>query len=195
MRPALPVLCLALAATPIAVPADEPRAMSREEVPAALAPAMEKGEAAMQALAQRLFARLNELIVQGGPVSAIEVCRSEAPAIANEVAREHGVEIGRTSFRLRNPANTPRPWATSYVHAAAGKRAGEVKLAVMDLGDRLGLLRPVGVMPACTRCHGAVDGIDHDVRAALATGYPQDAATGFAPGDVRGFVWVEVRKR
>jgi hypothetical protein len=193
MRHAL--LAVSLAAAPLAVSAAESRAMSPEEVPAALAPAVARGEAAMQELAQRLFARLNELLLQGGPVSAIRVCRSEAPAIAKEVGARHGVEIGRTSFRLRNPANAPRGWAARHVEAAAGKKAGEVKLAVVDLGDRLGLLRPVGVMPACTRCHGAVDGIDQDVRAALASGYPEDRATGFAPGDLRGFVWVEVGKR
>jgi hypothetical protein len=193
MRHAL--LAVSLAAAPLAVFAAESRAMSPEEVPAALAPAVARGEAAMQELAQRLFARLNELLLQGGPVSAIRVCGSEAPAIAKEVGAAHGVEIGRTSFRLRNPANAPRGWAASHVQAAAGKKAGEVKLAVVDLGDRLGLLRPVGVMPACTRCHGAVDGIDQDVRAALASGYPEDRATGFAPGDLRGFVWVEIGKR
>lgn len=193
MRHAL--LAVSLAAAPLVASTAESRAMSPEEVPAALAPAVARGEAAMQELAQRLFARLNELILQGGPVSAIRVCRSEAPAIAKAVGATHGLEIGRTSFRLRNPANAPRGWAASHVHAAAGKKAGEVKLVVVDLGDRLGLLRPVGVMPACTRCHGAVDGIDQDVRAALASGYPEDRATGFAPGDLRGFVWVEIGKR
>ncbi|HET8538559.1 MAG TPA: DUF3365 domain-containing protein [Anaeromyxobacter sp.] len=189
------VLVLSLAAAPFAAAADPARPMSPQEVPAALSPAVSKGEAAMDALREKLFARLNELILQGGPVAAIQVCRSDAPRIAKEVGEAHRVELGRTSFRLRNTANAPRPWAAPYVAAAAGKKGGDVKPVVVDLGDRLGLLRPITVMPACTRCHGAVDGIDPEVKAELARGYPKDQATGFAPGDHRGFVWAEVKKR
>jgi len=169
--------------------------MTREEVPDALAPAVARGEAAMEELRNRLFARLNELILKGGPVLAIQVCRSEAPAIAKEIRETHHVEIGRTSHRLRNAANAPPAWARSYVEAAGGKKAADVKTAVVDLGDRVGILRPLAVMPACTRCHGPVEGIDGDVRAELARAYPADRATQFSPGDLRGFVWVEVPKR
>jgi len=193
MRPAL--LALSFAAASPAFAAKPAAMLSPQEVPASLAPAVARGEAAMEALRNKLFARLNELIVQGGPVSAIQVCRSEAPRIAKEIGEAHRVEIGRTSFRLRNPSNAPRAWAASHVSAAAGKKGGEVEPAVFDLGDRLGLLRPIAVMPMCTRCHGAVDGIDPEVRAELGRLYPQDQATGFAPGDLRGFIWVEVKKR
>lgn len=175
--------------------ASEPRVLPRDEVPAALAPAVARGEAALDAFRDRLFARLNALIIEGGPVHAIQVCRSEAPALARQLGEEHHVQIGRTSHRLRNPANAPRAWAAGYVTAAGGKKAAESKAAVVDLGDRVGVLRPIAVMPACTRCHGAVDGIDGDVRAELSRAYPSDQATGFAPGDLRGFMWAEIPKR
>jgi len=193
MRSAL--VAMSLAALPLtAIAADPPRALSPEEVSAELAPAVARGEAAMNALRERLFARLNELLVQGGPVSAIRVCRKEAPVIAKELGETHRVELGRTSHRLRNAANAPRPWAADYLLASAGKKAGEVDPVVFDLGDRLGMLRPIGVMPACTRCHGAVEGIDQDVRREIERSYPNDQATGFSPGDLRGFLWVEVSK-
>lgn len=175
--------------------AAEPRPIPRDAVPPALAPAVSRGEAAMDAFRDRLFARLNELIVQGGPVHAIQVCRVDAPALARQLGADHHVTLGRTSHRLRNPANAPRPWARASVAAGAGKATSEVKSVVFDLGDRVGVLRPLAVMPACTRCHGAPDGIDPDVRAELARTYPSDQATGFAPGDLRGFMWVEVPKR
>lgn len=189
------LLVVALLAAPAATLASEPRAISREEVPVALAPAVARGEAAMDALRERLFARLNALLVDGGPVHAVQVCRSEAPAIAKEIQAAQHVDVGRTSHRLRNPANAPRAWARAYVDGAAGKKAGAVEPVVFDLGDRIGMLRPLAVMPACTRCHGAVDGLDPEVRAELARAYPADRATQFAPGDLRGFVWAEVPKR
>lgn len=175
--------------------ASEPRVIPREEVPPALAAAVARGEAAMDAFRERLFARLNELIVQGGPVHAIQVCRADAPAIARQVGEAHRVQLGRTSHKLRNPGNAPRAWAAGYVQAAGGKKAVNVTAGVIDLGDRVGLLRPIGVMPACTRCHGELDGIDTDVRAELSRAYPRDDATRFRPGDLRGFIWAEVPKR
>jgi len=33
------------------------------------------------------------------------------------------------------------------------------------------------------------------VKAEVARRYPRDQATGFAAGDLRGFFWVEVKKR
>jgi hypothetical protein len=54
------------------------------------------------------------------------VCRDEAEAITAEVARTSGIAAGRTSHRLRNPRNAPRPWARADVEAAAGKKAAEV---------------------------------------------------------------------
>lgn len=189
------LLALPLAAASLLASAAEPaRTFSPEQVPPALAPAVARAEAAMKELRERLFARLNEAIVQGGPASAIGVCSEEAPRIAKEVGAALGVELGRTSFRVRNPANAPRPWAERIVRDSAGKKVSEVEPVVVDLGDRLGLLRPIGVMPACTRCHGAAEGLDAQVKAEIARLYPRDQATGFGPGDLRGFFWVEVRK-
>lgn len=189
-------IAVLLAAAPVYARAAAPlRTMSPEQVPAAQASAVARADAAMKELRERLFARLNELIVEGGLVSAIEVCGSEAPRIAKEIGAAHGVEIGRTSFRVRNPANAPRAWAAELVRAAAGKKTADVEPVVVDLGDRLGLLRPIAVMPACTRCHGARDGIDARVRSVLTERYPQDQATGFSAGDLRGFFWAEVKKR
>lgn len=68
-------------------------------------------------------------------------------------------------------------------------------MAVFDLGDRVGVLQPIATLPACTRCHGPVAGIDADVKAVLARRYPKDQGTGFAAGDLRGFAWAEARKR
>jgi hypothetical protein len=174
--------------------ADRP-ALSRDEASPVVAAAITRGDEALASFREQVFARLNKLLQEGGPTHAIQVCRVEAAEIAKQIAGTHHVRIGRTSHKLRNPTNAPPAWAASYVQAAAGKKGVDVKPAVIDLGDRVGLLRPITVMPACTRCHGAVEGIDSDVRAELARAYPGDQATQFAPGDLRGFMWAEVPKR
>jgi hypothetical protein len=182
-----------LAAPRARVPAGV-RTLAPEEVPAALAPAVERGDTAAATLRDRFLKRVNAMLAQGGPMAAFSVCPTESPRIAREVGEAYKVELGRTSFRLRNPVNAPRPWAASYVADAAGKKPDELKQVVFDLGDRIGLLRPIVATPACVRCHGPADGLPADVKAELAKRYPQDKGTGFAAGDLRGFVWVEAKK-
>ena len=153
-----------------------------------------RAEQAMNELQSALLARLTAAMTSGGPAAAVEVCRSDARSIAESVAKAQGLELGRTSHRLRNPANAPRAWARPAVDAAAGSKAASEGLKVFDLGDRVGVLRPIGTADACTKCHGAPDEVRKNLGAALAASYPQDRATGFAPGDLRGWMWAEVPK-
>ncbi len=174
--------------------ADPGRLLAPEEIPAAYAPALARGDAAMNVLRERFLKRMQALMTSGGPKEALVVCPTEAPRLAKEVGELNHLDIGRTSFRVRNAANAPRPWAASYVAAAAGKKVDEVKPAVFDLGDRLGMLRPMATMPLCVKCHGPADAIAPEVKDEIARRYPKDQGVGFSPGEVRGFIWVEVRK-
>ena len=45
----------------------------------------------------------------------------------------------------------------------------------------------------CLACHGAPEQIPAEVAAILAERYPDDQATGYAVGDLRGALWAEVR--
>lgn len=164
------------------------------EIPAALRPAVERAEQAIGALQRRLQTRLVEALAAGGPPAAIRVCKAEAPALATQVGAEFGVEVGRTSLRLRNPQNAPRPWARPLVAAAAGRPAAAVGPQVVELGEgRVGVLRPIPMQPLCGGCHGPREQLDPEVRAALAAAYPADQAVGFREGDLRGFFWAEAR--
>jgi hypothetical protein len=165
-----------------------------EEVPAEYQPKVEAAQDAMQALQLRLFQRLSQEMQRGGPENAVAVCRDEAQALTAEVAQEQGIEVGRTSHRLRNPENTPRSWAAPLVTAAAGKQAQEVRPMVVDLRDRLGLLRPIPMGELCVTCHGAADTLSPEVARVLRESYPEDRAVDFVPGELRGFFWAEVRK-
>ncbi len=149
-----------------------------------------------QALAARddlmagLFARLSKAIQDEGTPSAISVCSEAAPALAAEVAQTHALEIGRTSFKLRNPTNAAPGWAAAAIAARS-----EQELTVRSSEGSLGLLLPIRVAPPCLQCHGPAEGIVPEVRSALAEKYPQDQAVGFADGDLRGWFWVEVPAR
>lgn len=148
----------------------------------------------MRLLQERLQARLAAALAAGGPPAAVRVCRDEAPAIAARVSRELGVSVGRTSTRLRNPANAPPAWAAAAVQASRGKRLAEVADAVFDLGGSVGFLRPIAVAKPCLGCHGSPASLAPEVRGALEKAYPSDRATGYAAGDLRGFFWAEAER-
>lgn len=143
--------------------------------------------AAVNSLASEMMGELMAALDSGGPAEGIAVCRGKAPEVAAQVAREHGVGIGRTSFALRNSANTAPQWAAQLV----AERVGEPVYLAGPAGE-FGALLPIRLKAECQMCHGPADAIDDNVRAAIAEYYPEDQATGFAAGDLRGWFWVEV---
>jgi hypothetical protein len=141
--------------------------------------------AARDALAGQLKTRLSEALGAGGPAGAIGVCAEAAPQLAEEVAAAHSVKLGRTSFRLRNPRNAAPSWAGPLLERQVTEPA-----ALTD-GERLAALLPIRIQPECLLCHGARDEMPAELLTALAERYPDDQATGFAAGDLRGYFWVE----
>lgn len=156
------------------------------DAPASPDAARSRAQAAAQALGARLLDRLQEAL-SAGPGAGIEVCNAEAAGLTEAVGREHGVRIGRTAQRLRNPANAPPPWAAAHVGASGDAPRFE---PLADGGLRA--LLPIRLQPLCVTCHGPEAQLAPEVRQVLAVRYPDDRATGFAPGDLRGWVWVEV---
>jgi hypothetical protein len=186
----------ALAASGASQPTGQsPVSYSMSTAPPALADAVKRGEAVITAMQVALLAELSAQMQRGGPSSAVRVCHLSATSVAQDVARKGGVAAGRTSHRLRNPTNAPRAWAAPIVAGHAGKPIAGVDGFVVDLGDRIGLLKPIGIQPACTACHGPRDQISADIQQELKERYPSDQAVGFKEGDLRGWFWVEVPKK
>jgi hypothetical protein len=106
--------------------------------------------------------------------------------VAVHINETYGVKIGRTSNKLRNPANVAPEWANPYI----ADLAGDPTYLVGPNGE-LGALLPIKLKAECQMCHGPVEGIDEGVMAAISEAYPDDQAVGFVEGDLRGWFWVE----
>jgi len=176
--PLLAALVLAAAAT-----AGEPRQYPPEQVSAGLRPALRQAEEAIRAAACDVERRFGE----GDPDANAARCQGAAAV--------PGVRVGRTSARLRNPENAPPPWAEAYLAATDGRKATDVAAVAFDLGDRVGLLRPIEVRKRCLACHAPREKLDEGTREWLARAYPRDRALGYALGDLRGFWWAEAPAR
>lgn len=165
------------------------RSYARDAIPAELATPVANAEVAMDALQQRLAARLGEALAQGGPAGAVTVCTDDAPKIASDVASEFGVAVGRTSHKLRNGANAPRPWLEPFVGAAMTEPL--TGTTVVELEGKVGVVRPILTQARCLQCHGDSTAIAADVAVLLHRTYPDDRAVGFTEGQLRGFLWAE----
>lgn len=164
------------------------------------ASAQARAQDAAKAFSGALRSQLQARMTEGGPVAAVEFCKVEAPRIAAAMQAEHGVTLGRVPVggRMRNPANAPGDWQAAVLadfeaRASAGEAPDTLAFAQTDglpAGVALRMARGIPVEAGCLACHGK--DIAEPVRAALARHYPDDTATGFDVGDLRGLLWVEV---
>lgn len=147
---------------------------------------------ACQALTSRLMQALQSSMKQGGPTAAISICRDKAPAMAEEVSREKSCIVRRTSLKTRNPKNAPDPWERRVLEAfqkqvADGKDPAGLEFSEVVREGGAPVLRYMKAITAggpCLACHGR--SLAPEVSAALHAAYPEDRATGYEIGDLRG---------
>jgi len=149
-------------------------------------------QAAIGSFAGALKAELTSAMQAGGPLNAIEVCNSRAPAIAEAVSLDSGMQLSRVSLRNRNPANAPNEWQAAVLQEFETRRAGGESPAAMiwqEVAETEGLrefrlMKAIPTAPLCLTCHGAP--IAPQIAEKIAELYPQDRATGYREGDIRG---------
>jgi hypothetical protein len=186
-RPLLPVVLLftCLAGSPRPSGADE-----------ATPDWLNRSRAFAQQLGTELKGELQKALSSGGAVAAIDVCRKRAPEIASALSGESGAIVSRTALRVRNPANAPDDLQRAVLgqfaeELASGRYEMPLEAAVeIDRGGGIErrYLRAIPMEDLCLACHGQT--IAPEIAAAIASAYPQDQATGFAPGELRGAISV-----
>ena len=155
-----------------------------------------------QELVSKLGAALKRALTESGPDGAISVCRDTAPMLANSLSRRTGWKVGRVSLQVRNPLiGLPDAWEQQVLQrfdeqAASG--ADPAKLHAADIvsepqADYFRFMKALPVKPLCLTCHGSEQTIPASVQARLAREYPNDAATGYSVGQIRGAVSIKRR--
>ena len=132
---------------------------------------------------------------QGGAVKAIEVCRVKAPKIS-QIFSINGVKIRRVAERYRNLDNRA---TTRQLEILAGfkdsltapKYVGEWTSS--DSGETYHYYKPIYTQPLCLNCHGGLQTLSPGVIDAVRKYYPNDKATGFKVGELRGMFVVEIQ--
>jgi hypothetical protein len=167
-------------------------------------PAIDTAPEATEAkrVAQRLGGGLQKLLAEelakGGFEGAARVCSQQAQALTDELQGPPGSSVRRVSLRFRNPKDQPDPYEAAILREWEARRAdGETLpeesaevLRVASGPRQLRYLKPIVVQPMCLSCHGKDEQIPAEVREIVQARYPNDLATGYAAGDLRGAISV-----
>jgi hypothetical protein len=177
------------------VVAPEPPAPNEVVDPKADALALAKATDAGARLGAALKGRLTQAMLDG-PDAAMTACSDEAQGLTAQVRGESGVRVGRASLKLRNPTNSGPDWVQAWLTANEGKPGAEAALSsevtTTPDGRFARVIRPITVEAGCVTCHGDPAAIPPPVKALLTARYPEDAATGYKVGDLRGALWAEL---
>lgn len=155
---------------------------------------------AMEVIGQagaKLLTALSATMGSAGIKDAIGYCNLNANLLVKDLALEYGVDIKRTSLKLRNPNNEPtKDEELILAYYASQHNQGEVCEGELSKVDGVyKYYHPIYLMDKCTACHG-IKGETLNKKAAkkLEELYPNDQALGYEAGDLRG-MWVLTFKK
>jgi len=142
----------------------------------------------------KLLAVLAAEIEKGGPANAIEVCREQAPKMAQAASQASGWSVRRVSLRNRNPKAVPDAWERATLEEFDRRAGAGEDLKTLEKGAWVGegadrkyrYMKALPTMPLCLQCHGAEATLSQPVRDKLHALYPVDRATGYGLNQIRG---------
>lgn len=139
----------------------------------------------------QLKPQLKQAMIKGGPTHAIEVCASVAPALADSLSVQSGWTVKRVSLKSRNASRAiPDAWEKQVLEQFDQRQAAGEAPAGMHYGEVVNgqyrYLQAQGVEAICLQCHGQE--LSQPVRETLEQYYPDDWATGYSLGQVRGAI-------
>ncbi len=149
------------------------------------------GDSLSKIAQQTLLANVSEAMRKGGPTYAVDFCHENAATIIDSITNQTKASIQRISFNNRNPKNVPTAASDSAIlnFYALQQKLGTIGRDTLITGIHQTLYyKPILLgMPACLKCHGLPGNeIDANTLALLLKKYPEDKATGYKLGDLRG---------
>lgn len=133
-------------------------------------------------------------IEKGGTEYAVEFCNTRAISLTDSIGDNFKMYIQRLSDKNRNPANAIQTQADSL----AWKKIKSEKTAFIEQ-DKNGTIyyyKPISVaMISCIKCHGSKTDISESTRNMIAHKYPNDKATGYQMGDLRGMWKIKLKEQ
>lgn len=144
-----------------------------------------------------LNANLKREITENGVENAIGFCKLNANHLIDSLSNYYHADVKRTSLKLRNPENAPNAEELENLQFYKLGLEQEVEFGnqIAETEEMFTYYKPIYLLDACTKCHGKEgETLDANAYAKIKELYPEDAATGYAPGDLRGMWVVSIKK-
>lgn len=152
----------------------------------------EKGDSISNHAKKELSTALMAKMKKGGLPEAIDFCSKEALPLTKKIADQHGVLIKRASHRSRNSLNIPEENELYVIKEYQNEINSGATLKPRVRLDPNGIphyYTPILVENKCLMCHGTLNKeLSKSADSIIKSYYPEDLATGFAEGDLRG-IW------
>lgn len=157
---------------------------------------IQKGNEVSSALLQKLGGELKAQMQTSGALGALNFCSQNALTLTEQVAKESKTSIKRVSINHRNPVNKANTEETALLLEWEKLAKNSQPLPahkVVAVSENIAMFyKPIVISnEACLKCHGNVEG---ELAKAIKTAYPEDRATGYKMGDLRGMIAIEIAR-
>lgn len=147
-----------------------------------------QGDSIIKATFDTLRNALTSAIHNKGVQGAVAYCNENAYPITAALASEN-ISIKRVAEKYRNPQNAPDSTdAIQWKIFVTAKANGDsLQPTIITNKNTVHYYKPMLLQPMCSACHGK-KGVDilPEVVSTIDSLYPNDKATGFTAGDLRG---------
>ena len=154
--------------------------------------AIAKGNEISSALLQKLGGEVKAKMQAGGPLAAVHFCSQNALVLTDELAKQTHTGIKRVSLKNRNPVNAADTEEQEILRKWEKMTATGESLPPYEFkrttDNKSIFYKPIVLNnEACLKCHGEL-AAGSDVAATIRSLYPDDKATGYKMGDLRGMI-------
>ena len=165
----------------------------------AMPPVVKEGVGYIKMLGKELKMNMKKhMMADKSGVEAASFCANKASEITKEVSAKFpkGVRVYRTSLKYRNPNNKPDEKDVEVLKSIQ-KSIDENKFVQKPIvvkmdNNKTRVYVPLMVENACVKCHGDASKINPEIKKIISKKYPNDKATGFKLGDLRGVIVAEL---
>ncbi|MEZ5506857.1 MAG: DUF3365 domain-containing protein [Gammaproteobacteria bacterium] len=132
-------------------------ALAESPTPADTSALEQEAQQVVQQFGGQLKSVLQASMMSGGPVQAMQVCKTNAPQIAQTVGAEQGWVVARTSAKVRNPNNQPDAWEAQVLadwaeKIAKGAPVAGLKIAAVVEQNGQSVFRYMQAIPTAWIC-------------------------------------------
>lgn len=138
---------------------------------------------------QALGGELKAAMQRGGVAEAVAYCNLQALPITDSLARFYDVSIKRATLKPRNVQNAATENEQEIFAVWEDKKAnnGEISPVLFESENAVDFYSPIVLQAMCTTCHGVKnESFSAETASIINQKYPEDKATGYAEGDLRG---------